>query len=90
MEKILKMRANGRIEVKASDDKILDQQADGPTVHILDITEDFVGDVEGKGHVRFIQAALEDGFASFVGIERVVGKIGGRSGSFLLRMRVLW
>lgn len=35
--------------------------------------------------VEFLQAAQPDGTASFVGIERVTGTIGGRSGTFLLQ-----
>ena len=53
----------------------------------MDITEDFHGDIESHGHVRFIQAVGSDGSAIFVGIERVAGKIANRSGSFLLQDR---
>ena len=35
--------------------------------------------------VRFLQAVRHDGTASFVGIERVTGRIGDRQGSFLLQ-----
>jgi hypothetical protein len=35
--------------------------------------------------VEFLQAARADGTASFVGIERVTGAIGGRAGTFLLQ-----
>jgi hypothetical protein len=35
--------------------------------------------------VEFLQAANPDGSASFVGIERVTGTVGGRAGTFLLQ-----
>ncbi len=35
--------------------------------------------------MEFLQAAREDGSASFVGIERVTGAVAGRSGTFLLQ-----
>jgi hypothetical protein len=51
----------------------------------IHVTEAFHGDIEGEGAVRFLQAIRADGSASFVGIERVTGSIGGRSGTFLLQ-----
>jgi Protein of unknown function (DUF3224) len=35
--------------------------------------------------VEFLQAGRADGSASFVGIERVTGAVGGRTGTFLLQ-----
>jgi hypothetical protein len=35
--------------------------------------------------VEFVQAARADGSASFAGIERVTGAVGGRAGTFLLQ-----
>jgi len=43
------------------------------------------GDIEGEGAVEFLQAARADGSASFVGIERVTGKLASREGTFLLQ-----
>jgi hypothetical protein len=45
----------------------------------------FSGDITGAGVVEFLQAAGADGVASFVGIERVTGELGGRRGTFLLQ-----
>jgi hypothetical protein len=35
--------------------------------------------------VEFLQSARADGSASFVGIERITGAVGGRAGTFLLQ-----
>jgi hypothetical protein len=51
----------------------------------IHVTEAFRGDIEGDGVVRFLQAVRSDGSASFVGIERVTGSVGGRSGTFVLQ-----
>lgn len=51
----------------------------------IHVTEAFHGDIEGQGVVRFLQAIRPDGSASFVGIERVTGSVGGRAGTFLLQ-----
>ncbi len=39
------------------------------------VEESFSGDIEGDGVVEFLQAGRTDGSASFVGIERVTGKV---------------
>ena len=51
----------------------------------IHVSETFGGDIEGNGVVRFLQAVRPDRTASFVGIERVTGRIGDRHGTFLLQ-----
>jgi hypothetical protein len=45
----------------------------------------FEGDLEGEGNVEWLMGYGDDGTAAFVGLERVVGKVGDRSGSFVLQ-----
>jgi hypothetical protein len=45
----------------------------------------YEGDVEGEGSVDYLMAYSPDGTGSFVGLERIVGRIGDRSGSFVAR-----
>jgi hypothetical protein len=77
--------ATGRIEVKTYEPQPYEEVEDGPDLVEIHVTETFSGDIEGEGVVRFLQAVGPDGSASFVGIERVTGSIGGRQGSFLLQ-----
>jgi hypothetical protein len=77
--------ATGRIEVKTYDPQPYEEIDDGPDLVEIHVAETFSGDIEGEGVVRFLQAVRKDGSASFVGIERVTGSIGGRTGSFLLQ-----
>ena len=77
--------ATGRIEVKGYEPTPYDESADGPQLVEIHVRETFVGDIEGEGVVRFLQAVRADGSASFVGIERVDGKLGERQGTFLLQ-----
>jgi len=51
----------------------------------IHVEKSFSGDVTGDGVVEFLQAARADGSASFVGIERITGTVGGRQGTFLLQ-----
>jgi hypothetical protein len=77
--------ATGHIEVKTYVPTSFDEIVDGPALVEIQVTETFTGDIQGDGTVRFIQAARQDGSASFVGIERVRGSVAGRQGSFLLQ-----
>jgi hypothetical protein len=84
-----KQRANGKIAVKTYEPTVFDEAPAGPTLSDIHVTETFSGDINGDGVVHFVQAAQADGSATFVGIERVRGSIGGkdgkRSGTFLLQ-----
>jgi len=80
-----KQHATGHIEVQTYEPKPYDESVDGPGLVEIHVTEKFTGDIQGDGAVRFIQAARKDGSASFVGIERVKGSLGGRKGTFLLQ-----
>jgi Protein of unknown function (DUF3224) len=62
-----------------------DEPAEGPSLVRIHVDESFEGDISGSGSVEFLQAASADGTASFVGIERVTGSVGGRGGTFLLQ-----
>ncbi len=45
----------------------------------------FSRDIEGESTEEYPMVYREDGSASFVGLKRVVGRVGGRSGSFVLQ-----
>jgi Protein of unknown function (DUF3224) len=45
----------------------------------------FSGDIEGDGSVEWLMCYREDQTADFVGLVRVAGQVGGRSGDFVLR-----
>jgi hypothetical protein len=57
----------------------------GPQLVRIHVEESFAGDISGSGIASFLQALRADGSGSFCGMERVVGSIAGRSGSFVLQ-----
>jgi Protein of unknown function (DUF3224) len=77
--------ATGKINVKAYEPTTYDQPAEGPALVRIRIVEDFSGDIEGEGAAEFLQTARGDDEASFVGVERVTGRLGGKSGTFVLQ-----
>lgn len=49
------------------------------------VRKTFKGDLEGTSTVTFLMAYREGGEASFVGLERVTGRLNGKEGGFVLR-----
>jgi len=80
-----KTRATAKIEVHTYQPETYEDSGGGTDLVEIRVTEAFHGDIEGEGVVRFLQAVRVNGSASFVGMERVTGSVGGRSGSFLLQ-----
>ena len=78
-------RASAVITVRTYAPAAYDEPAGGPALSRIHVEESFAGDITGDGVVEFLQAALPDGSASFVGIERVTGSLAGREGTFLLQ-----
>jgi hypothetical protein len=78
-------RAEALIAIRTYEPAVYDEQVDGPALTRIHVEESFSGDITGDGVVEFLQASRADGTASFVGIERVVGTVGGREGTFLLQ-----
>jgi hypothetical protein len=81
----MKKRANARFAIKNWDEKPYSEGKDLPKLTQATVTKTFTGDIEGEGHVQYLMMYRKDGSATFVGLERVVGRIGAKSGSFVLQ-----
>jgi len=81
-----KVHATGTIAVSKYEPAPYDTTAETKLVAI-NVEETFAGDLSGAGTARFLQASRPDGSASFVGMERFVGTVGGKKGSFILEDR---
>jgi Protein of unknown function (DUF3224) len=77
--------ATGKISVRKYEPAAYDEPADAPALVRIHVEEDFSGDIVGSGVAEFLQTAQGESDASFVGVERVTGSIGGRSGSFVFQ-----
>lgn len=80
-----RVKAKAQIAVQKYEPLEYDKPTEGPVLTKIHVEEHFSGDIEGSGVVEFLQAARDDGSASFVGIERVTGKVAGKTGTFLLQ-----
>jgi Protein of unknown function (DUF3224) len=50
----------------------------------------YAGDLEGKSGIAYLLYYMSAGYCAYIGFERFVGKLGGRSGSFVLRHDALF
>ncbi|HEY3157658.1 MAG TPA: DUF3224 domain-containing protein [Vicinamibacterales bacterium] len=80
----MKRTANARFAIKSWDEKPYSEGQDLPRLSRATVTKTFTGDIEGEGHVEYLMMYRGDGSATFVGLERVTGRIGGKSGTFVL------
>ena len=79
------MLTRATFKITSWDEEPFDEPADGPKLTRAHVRKSFHGDLSGTGNVMYVMAHLDAGSASFMGFEKVVGSLGGRTGSFVLR-----
>lgn len=77
--------AHARFAIKSWDEKPWGESQDLPRLTRASVTKTFTGDIEGEGQVEYLMMYRSDGTAVVVGLERVVGRIGGKAGTFVLQ-----
>jgi hypothetical protein len=80
----MKNVANSRFTIKGWEEKPYSEGQDLPKMTRATVTKSFSGDITGEGHVEYLMMYRSDGSAMFVGLERVVGQVAGKAGSFVL------
>jgi hypothetical protein len=82
----MSIHATGQFTVKSWDEKPYDEFGEGSKLARARVTQSFSGDIEGEGFVEYLMVYANEAFAHFVGVQRIVGRVGGRSGSFVLQL----
>ncbi|MFL5867444.1 MAG: DUF3224 domain-containing protein [Thermoleophilaceae bacterium] len=72
--------AEGQFKIQSWDEKPY-----GERLARASVEQAFSGDIVGEGSVEWLMCYREDKTADFVGLQRVEGKIGERSGSVVLK-----
>lgn len=67
------------------DEEPFDEEEAGTKLTRAHVKKSFHGDLSGTGNLMYVMTYLDSGVALFTGFEKVVGSLGGRSGSFVLR-----
>ena len=84
------INATGTYKTKTWDEKSYEEFEGGGKLTRVRVTNSFRGDVEAESTLEYLMAYPDEKTASFVGLERVVGRIGDRSGSFVLQHSGTW
>ncbi len=77
--------ANARFAIKTWDEKPYSEGPDLPRLTRATVTKTLTGDINGEGQVEYLMMYRSDGSATFIGLERIVGRVGGKAGTFVLQ-----
>jgi hypothetical protein len=81
----MKQTANARFAIKSWDEKPYSEGPDLPKLTRASVSKTYSGDITGEGQVEYTMMYRSDGSATFVGLERITGRIAGKTGSFVLQ-----
>jgi hypothetical protein len=77
--------ASGRFEIKSWDEAPYAELDEGRKFTRASVVQLVSGDIQGESTSETLMCYRADGTASYVGLAHVVGRIGDREGSFVLR-----
>ena len=81
----MKKRANARFAITSWDEKPYSEGEDLPRLTRASVVKTFTGDIEAEGRVEYLMMYRGDGSATFTGLERITGRIGDKTGTFVLQ-----
>ena len=78
-------RATGIFQITTWEEQTYQELGAGRKLTRASVTQCFSGDIEGVGTVEFLLMYPNSTCAYFAGMQRVVGTLNGRAGSFILQ-----
>jgi Protein of unknown function (DUF3224) len=78
--------ATGKFEVASWDEVPFSEVEGGGKLTRASVKQTFKGDIAGEGSVEYLMCYRKDGTASFVGLQRIDGRVHDRTGSFVLTL----
>ena len=78
-------RVVGTFTVLGWDEQPYDDAMDMPKLTHAIVSEELEGGIEGEASISYLMTYRDDDVASFVGMVRVVGRIGDREGTFVMQ-----
>jgi len=78
-------KAHSTFAIKSWDEKPYDEFDDGRKLTKAHVNFTYSGDMLGEGTIEYVMAYAPDGSAQFVGMERIVGRVNGHVGSFVIQ-----
>ena len=77
------MRAKAKFKIEGWDEKTFTELEGGGKLTNASVKQALSGDVEGEAEVEWLMCYRPDQTADFVGLQRIIGRIGERVGSFV-------
>ncbi len=81
----MKKTAHARFAITSWDEKPYSEGPDLPKLTRATVKKTFTGDIEGDGQVDYLMMYRSDGSATFIGLERITGRVAGKTGTFVLQ-----
>jgi len=78
--------ATGTMVTQGWQEEVYAELEGAPKLSLDRVGHVFSGDIEGEGTARYLNAYRDEATATYCGYERVVGRLAGRSGSFVLQL----
>jgi hypothetical protein len=82
---VMTTRAAATFEITTWEEEMYHELSSGAKLTRASVTQCFSGDIEGVGTVEFLLMYPDSTRAFFAGMQRVVGTLNGRPGSFVLQ-----
>jgi hypothetical protein len=76
--------AKASFEIKGWDEETYQDLAGDGKLTRASVKQVFNGDIEGSGSVEWLMCYRDEGQARFVGLQQVDGRLGNRSGTFVV------
>lgn len=79
--------ALGTFSIRSWDENPWAEDDPGHKLTHAKVTAAYEGDIEGDGTSQSVMCYVDDEHATYAGFERVTGRLGGRSGTFVVEAR---
>lgn len=79
------LQATGLFKITSWDEKPFAEVAGGGKLTRASVIKTYTGEIQGTGTLEYLMAYRLDGNADFFGYEHFVGRVGERTGSFVLQ-----
>lgn len=80
----MRQTANARFTIQGWNENAYSEGEGQPKMTRAAVVKTYMGDITGEGRVEYLMMYRGDGTAAFVGLERIVGRLADRTGSFVL------
>jgi hypothetical protein len=77
-------KATGSFRITSFNEDTYEDRGDGAKLTHAWGDQAFSGEIEGDGQVHWLMSYRPDGTATYVGLQRIKGSVGGRRGSFVI------